>query len=122
MLPHHNVTHGHARSGPGQGESAEYRAWIAMRQRCYDQKAPRFADYGGRGIVVCDAWRGSFERFLADVGRKPTPQHCLDRRDNDGHYEPGNVPEARARMSQAHLPKGSAPYAGSRSRSATGRA
>lgn len=38
------------------------------------------------------SWRESFERFVADVGERPSPQHSLDRfPDNNGNYEPGNV-------------------------------
>jgi hypothetical protein len=40
---------------------------------------------------MCDRWRDSFESFLADVGDRPTAKHTLDRIDNDGSYEPGNV-------------------------------
>lgn len=70
----------------------EYQCWVAIRQRCYNERNPAFDDYGGRGIRVCPRWIDSFVNFLADVGRKPTPQHSIDRwPDNDGNYEPGNV-------------------------------
>lgn len=59
-------------------------------QRCYNPNNPAFARYGGRGITVCDRWRESFEVFLADMGRRPSPKHSIDRIDNDGHYEPSN--------------------------------
>jgi hypothetical protein len=62
-----------------------------MKSRCYCETTIRFADYGGRGISVCDRWRDDFAAFLADVGQKPTPKHSLDRIDVDGNYEPGNV-------------------------------
>jgi hypothetical protein len=71
--------------------TAEYQAWIGMRRRCYDTTYDRYADWGGRGIRVCDAWRGDFHAFLADVGPQPTPVHTIDRIDNDGDYEPANV-------------------------------
>ena len=62
-----------------------------MRKRCNDPKQPAFPDYGGRGIKVHAEWDESFEAFLAYMGRKPSPAHSIDRIDNDGNYEPGNV-------------------------------
>lgn len=73
----------------------EYRAWKAMKNRCGDK---RRAEYGQRGISVCERWRTSFAAFLSDMGRRPTPAHSLDRYpDNDGDYEPGNVRWATAK-------------------------
>ena len=69
--------------------SAEYTAWTNMRARCLRPTHPRYADWGGRGLTVCERW-GTFENFLADMGRRPTPKHQLDRIDNDGPYSPGN--------------------------------
>lgn len=65
-------------------------AWRAMRQRCYYAKFKQYADYGGRGIIVCERWKDSFENFLEDMGPKPSPQHSLDRKDTDGNYTPEN--------------------------------
>lgn len=63
-----------------------------MISRCYNEKHHHYANYGGRGITVCQRWRDSFAAFLADVGPRPSPQHSLDRYpDNNGNYEPGNV-------------------------------
>jgi hypothetical protein len=73
----------------GAEMTAEYQAWINMRRRCSDPKNVRWARYGGRGISVCARW-DSFGSFLADLGRKPSSEHSLDRIDNDGNYEPGN--------------------------------
>lgn len=47
--------------------------------------------YQQRGITICARWRDSYPAFLADVGPKPSPQHWLERIENDGDYEPGNV-------------------------------
>jgi hypothetical protein len=70
----------------------EYAVWVAMRHRCYTKKNPRFKYYGALGVSVCDRWRNDFEAFLADVGRRPSPGHSIDRYpDNNGNYEPGNV-------------------------------
>lgn len=88
---------GHAPAGKTHGESwgsartVEYTAWVAMKKRCYLQNHRNYKYYGGRGITVCDRWRDSFENFLADVGRKSSPRLSLDRIDNNGNYEPGNV-------------------------------
>jgi hypothetical protein len=61
-----------------------------MRERCFDPSVRQYPNYGGRGIVVCDRWRYSFENFKADMGQPPTREHSVDRIDNDGNYEPGN--------------------------------
>lgn len=70
--------------------SPEYYSWTAMKSRCLNPNAAKFDIYGGRGISVCDRWANSFEAFLADMGRRPSPKHTLDRIDGDGNYEPGN--------------------------------
>jgi hypothetical protein len=74
----------------GEGyESAEYRAWASMKRRCRNPNVKDYYLYGARGITVDPRWN-SYENFLVDMGRKPTPQHSLDRIDNNGNYEPGN--------------------------------
>jgi hypothetical protein len=75
----------------GLSHTLHYGAWKAMCQRCSNQKNEQFPNYGGRGITVCPRWRDDYMAFLADVGPRPSPLHSLDRIDNDGHYEPGNV-------------------------------
>lgn len=67
-----------------------YSIWLAIKQRTGNHKHKNFADYGGRGIKMCDRWRESAEAFFADMGERPTPKHTVERRDNDGDYEPGN--------------------------------
>jgi hypothetical protein len=62
-----------------------------MRLRCLDPRDQQYPWYGARGIRVCDEWRESFDAFLRDVGPRPSPSHSLDRIENDGNYEPGNV-------------------------------
>jgi hypothetical protein len=65
--------------------------WHGMRLRCSSPKRKAYHRYGGRGIRVCDRWQASFESFLEDIGQRPSPLHTMDRIDNDGNYEPGNV-------------------------------
>lgn len=68
----------------------EHIAWCDMRKRCYLSTHFRYADYGGRGVGVCERWRHSFEAFYQDMGPRPSASHSLDRIDNNGDYEPGN--------------------------------
>lgn len=67
-----------------------YLTWVGMRNRCYNPNIKRYGDYGGRGIKVCPEWRESYEQFCLDMGSRPTPQHSIDRINNDGDYEPSN--------------------------------
>lgn len=73
--------------------SPEYRAWMGARARCENPKTRSYKSYGGRGIRFAERWKGEggFVRFLEDVGRKPSKRHSLDRINNEGNYEPGNV-------------------------------
>lgn len=91
----------------GLRKAPEYRLWQNMVQRCGNPNNPRYDDYGGRGIRVCARWRKSFAAFYADVGPRPSAKHSIDRIDNDGNYEPGNVRWATA-YQQVHnrRPKG----------------
>jgi hypothetical protein len=71
--------------------TAEYTAWQGMKQRCNNPNDKKFKHYGGRGITVCARWLDSYQNFLADMGRRPSADHSIDRYpDNDGNYEPNN--------------------------------
>ena len=72
-------------------QSSEYRCWTAMKQRCHNPDNPTYPYYGGRGISVCEEWKNDFMAFYNHVGPKPSPELSLDRIENDGNYEPGNV-------------------------------
>ncbi len=79
----------HGQSGKGRNDdSPTYRSWRNMRARSNNPSPPRYADYGGRGITVCDRW-ASFVHFLADMGERPAG-HTLDRIDPNGSYSPEN--------------------------------
>ncbi len=80
------LTHGET---SGRNRSPEFRAWQNMLKRCSNENHPQFKDWGGRGITVCERWR-VFEPFLADMGRRPSALHSIDRIDVDGNYEPSN--------------------------------
>ena len=73
----------------GMSKTPEYRAWIHMKDRCFNPNSKDYPNWGGRGITVCDRWL-NFENFLADMGSRPTTKHSLDRIDNDGDYSPKN--------------------------------
>ncbi len=66
-----------------------YNTWQAMRRRCYEPQFFGFANYGGKGIRVCESWLTSFTAFLADMGIKPVGA-SIDRIDGAGDYEPSN--------------------------------
>jgi hypothetical protein len=72
----------------GMSETSEYQIYHSIRNRCTNPSHIVYRYYGGRGIRVLFS---SFEEFLADVGPRPTSQHSIDRKNVNGHYEPGNV-------------------------------
>lgn len=85
----------HGESGlPGGKRKAtpEYRAWNHMLDRCSPTHHAH-ERYHDRGVCVCPEWtgEGGYQAFLAHVGRRPSSKHSLDRIENDGNYEPGNV-------------------------------
>lgn len=74
----------------GLSATIEYHTWERMKNRCYNIRAADYADYGGRGIEVCTRWRNNFVAFLLDMGKRPTRRHSIDRRNNNGNYDPDN--------------------------------
>lgn len=69
----------------------EWSAWSSIKTRCYNKNSNTYHKYGGRGIKMCDEWLNSFQAFHDYVGDKPSLAHSIDRIDNNGNYEPGNV-------------------------------
>jgi hypothetical protein len=70
----------------GMNGTRIYLLWASMKARCSNENDPRFKNYGGRGITVCDEWRNSFSAFYRDMGDPPTDKHEIDRLDNDDNY------------------------------------
>ncbi len=98
MLPTLRLKHGMA-------ATRVYGVWQSMIGRCERRTVHNFQNYGGRGISVCERWR-SFENFLADMG-EPLPGQTIERRENNGNYEPGNCiwadRKTQARNTRANL-------------------
>ena len=72
----------------GMYKTAEYMTWQGIKRRCYTKGFKQYADYGGRGITVCDRWM-KFENFLGDMGKRPVGM-SLDRIDNNKGYSKEN--------------------------------
>lgn len=86
------------------GRDLRYARWSNIKQRCFNPSSPAYRDYGGRGVGMSDRWRfgengkSGFECFIEDIGPWPGPGFSLDRINNDGDYEPGNVRWATAKQ------------------------
>lgn len=81
-----NTTH-------GLSKNKHYPKWRDMQQRCYNQSNKFYADYGGRGVVVCDEWKNDPAAFISWCeSKEPIPQgYSLDRYpDLNGIYSPTN--------------------------------
>ena len=90
------------RTTHGAANSPEYEIWHSMIARCERPSHHAYERYGGRGISIHPTWRASFAAFLCDVGHRPAPHLSIDRIDNDGNYEPGNVRWATAKEQAAN--------------------
>ncbi len=77
-----NATHGMA-------DTKIYHRWMQIRNRCSNPKNKKFSYYGGRGISVCERWN-DFSNFYADMGEPPFHGATIERKDNNGNYEPNN--------------------------------
>lgn len=90
-----NRTHGEAVHG---SETVEFQTWQGIISRTTNPNDPRWRYYGAQGVTVDQRWKESYEAFLADVGRRPSDDHSIDRYpDPFGNYEPNNVRWATAK-------------------------
>jgi hypothetical protein len=80
----------------GQRDLPEFSVWKDLRNRCNNPRNKGYHLYGGRGIQVCERWDKSFDAFYADMGPRPSDLHSIDRKNNNGNYEPGNCHWATA--------------------------
>lgn len=78
-------TRGKKVHGYAVAEHPGYSAWSGLKARCDNPNEPSYSNYGGRGITYCDDWQ-HFENFAHDMGIRPTPEHTIERVDNDGNY------------------------------------
>ena len=82
------------RTTHGMRKTKAYSTWAGIKTRCFNYKSERFKDYGGRGITMCDEWKNDFQSFYDYVSQIPhfgEEGYSIDRIDNDGNYEPGNI-------------------------------
>lgn len=87
-----------AKTTHGKSRSPEWKVWNGMIRRCHTETHTCFYKYGERGISVCERWRKSFANFLADMGERPSAKHQIERKENNGNYEPGNCIWATAKV------------------------
>lgn len=80
------IKHGGCRRS---GRTPEYGVWAKMRRRCSNPACEDWENYGGRGIDVCPQWE-DFATFLSDMGPRPSPQHTIERVNNERGYSPDN--------------------------------
>jgi hypothetical protein len=81
----------YAETNDGRSKHPLYKTWVGILMRTTNQKRYSYNSYAAKGIKVCDRWKDDFFAFASDVGQRPSPQHTLDRIDNNGDYCPGNV-------------------------------
>ena len=98
----HNLTSGKAsscgcilsdgrRNKHGKCGTHEYYIWHGMKHRCLNPNNSDYHRYGGRGITMCEEWMDNFQAFYEHIGPRPSSLYSVDRIDNNGNYEPGNV-------------------------------
>lgn len=90
-LKSERAKHGMTRKSDGVTMTPEYQAWRGIKSRCLNKNHKKYYLWGGRGIGICEEWKEDFMAFYNHVGPRPSADMSIDRIDNSGNYEPGNV-------------------------------
>lgn len=79
----------------GETNGYLFRLWENMNRRCYDKRFTGYARWGGKGVQVFEPWRKDYLAFATwireNIGERPSAKFSIDRKDNNGHYVPGNL-------------------------------
>ncbi len=91
-----------------------YSTWYKIKQRCYDPKYWSYKYYGYRGISFYEPWHENQQLFAQNIieslGQRPSLRHTLDRINNDGNYEPGNLRWALPRQQALNRSSSKSPW------------
>ena len=82
------------RNNAGAKKNKYYHLWSSIKSRCFCKNDEHYPDYGGRGITLAEEWKTDFWAFYEHISQLPHFEekgYSIDRIDNDGNYEPGNV-------------------------------
>ena len=78
----------------GDSRTYLYTTWCGIKGRCFNKNRSRYNDWGGRGITMNEQWKNSYPEFkeyvIKNLGERPKG-YSIDRINNDGNYEPGNI-------------------------------
>ena len=80
----------------GLRQTPEYGVYHGIKDRCLKLDHRSYAKYGGIGIAMCAGWLESVVAFCQDMKSRPSPQHTIDRIDNNGGYWCGHCAECVA--------------------------
>ena len=89
-IPGHGTTYCMEKLTLRKKYKAEFDAYRHMKSRCHYKNNQKYHRYGARNISICARWLESFENFMEDMEQKPSPAHSINRKNNNGNYEPGN--------------------------------
>ncbi len=78
----------------GESKTKMHSRWKSMKQRCFNENHPRYADWGGRNITVCEEWKDdyiTYKNYIDSLENAHKEEYTVDRINNNGNYEPGNM-------------------------------